>query len=66
MKPLSGSLTFVVRVSADAAGRLRGVIERVRTGERAAFEGWIAIGAVIARMVAAGRGLPRDPPEEPR
>jgi hypothetical protein len=66
MTRLPGSLTFVVRVSADAAGRLRGVVERVRTGERAAFEGWVAIGAVIERMVAAGRDPPREPPEEPR
>jgi hypothetical protein len=42
------------------------VVERVRTGERAAFEGWLAIGAVIERMVAAGRDPPREPPEEPR
>jgi hypothetical protein len=66
MTPLRGSLTFVVRVSADASGRLRGVVERVRTGERAAFRGRVALGAVIARMVAAGRAPPREPPEEPR
>ena len=51
--------------SADAAGRIRGVVERVRTG-RAAFRGRVALGAVIARMVAAGRAPPREPPKKPR
>ena len=66
MRPFLGSVTFVVRVSVDAAGRLRGVVERVRTGEKAAFKGRVAIGTVIARMVAARRAPPREPPEKPR
>jgi hypothetical protein len=63
---VQSSVTFVVRVSADAAGQPRGVVERVRTGEKAAFEGWAAIGAVIARMVAAGPAPRREEPKEPQ
>jgi hypothetical protein len=50
--PGSGvAMTFVVRLSRDDAGRLTGVVERVRTGEKARVDGVEAIGPAIARMV---------------
>lgn len=46
-------MTFVVRLSRDEAGRVTGIVERVRTGEKARFEGVAAIATVIARMAEA-------------
>jgi hypothetical protein len=43
--------TFVVRLS-RAGGRLDGVVERVRTGEKVRFHELEALGAVIAGMLA--------------
>lgn len=45
------SVTFVVRAARDPDGRLAGVIERVRTGEKCRFEDPDAIGRLIERMV---------------
>ncbi|HEV8437925.1 MAG TPA: hypothetical protein VGT40_07510 [Methylomirabilota bacterium] len=46
-------LTFIVRVSRDRDGRLRGIVERVKTGEKHRFEHSEGIGGLIERMVAA-------------
>jgi hypothetical protein len=46
-------MTFVVRLSRDAAGRVTGIVERVRTGEKERFEGLAALATVIARMAEA-------------
>jgi hypothetical protein len=43
--------TFVVRLSRAGGGRLGGVVERVRTGEKVRFDGLDALGAVIAAML---------------
>jgi hypothetical protein len=43
--------TFVVRLS-RTGGRLAGVVERVRTGEKARFDELDALGALIAGMLA--------------
>ena len=50
-------MTFIVRLSRDEAGRVTGIVERVRTGEKERFEGVAAIATVIARM-AEGRSHP--------
>jgi hypothetical protein len=42
---------FMVRIIRDAAGRLRGTVERVRTGEKERFTGADGIGGVIERML---------------
>jgi len=47
----SPQITFVVRVSTDRAGVIAGVVERVRTGEKARFQGLEDLGALIARMI---------------
>ncbi len=57
MEPGSAYATFVVRVFPDDSGQLAGIVERVRTGEKARFETAEGIGEVIARMVA-GEGPP--------
>jgi hypothetical protein len=49
--PADEFATFVVRLSRVAGGRLSGVVERVRTGEKARFNELDALGAVIARML---------------
>jgi hypothetical protein len=45
-------MTFIVRLTRDESGRLRGMVERVRTGEKAPVEGLEVIAGVIARMAA--------------
>jgi hypothetical protein len=50
--PARAALTFIVRVSRDRAGRLRGIVERARTGEKWKFEDSQAIGRLVERMMA--------------
>ena len=45
--------SFVVRVSRGPTGRLEGIVERPRTGEKAWFQGVDQIGPLIARMLEA-------------
>jgi hypothetical protein len=45
------SVTFVVRATRGPDGRLAGVVERVRTGEKHRFQDPSAIGHLIERMV---------------
>jgi hypothetical protein len=45
-------MTFVVRLSRDASGRVSGIVERVRTGEKARFDALDILAEVIGRMVA--------------
>jgi hypothetical protein len=52
--------TFIVRVFRDDTGRLAGIVERVRTGERARFRTAGGIGRVVTRMVQGAQ------PPEPR
>jgi hypothetical protein len=46
-------VTLVVRVSV-ADGELRGVVERVKTGEKERFVGTEALGGLVERMARAG------------
>ena len=60
----SETMTFIVRVSVDEAGRVTGILERVQTRQKKRFEGTEAIGPLIARMLGGPRtspGLPRSP-----
>jgi hypothetical protein len=43
--------SFVVRVSRSHTGRLEGIVERPRTGEKVWFQGADQIGSLIARML---------------
>jgi hypothetical protein len=43
-------VTFIVRLSIEA-GRVAGIVERVRTGEKERFRGADDIGRVITRMI---------------
>jgi hypothetical protein len=55
------AVTFIVRASRDAGGRLHGILERVKTGEKERFDGAEALARIIERMVATregGRGKP--------
>ncbi len=51
MDPAAASMTFVVRVRPGDRGRLSGIVERVKTGEKHRFHDTEAIGALIAEMV---------------
>ena len=61
MEPERGGLrpdTFVIHVSADAAGALMGVVHYVRTREKRRFQG-------LAELAAAIRGMGRDGAADP-
>jgi hypothetical protein len=49
-------MTFVVRLTRDEAGRITGVVERVKTGLKARVEDLDAVGRAIGEMIAP-RGL---------
>ncbi len=53
--PATPSLTvFIVRLGCDpAGGPITGIVERVRTGEKARFHDLSALAAVIGRLLAA-------------
>ena len=44
------SVTFIVRASRDPRGRLHGIVERVKTGEKERFTGVDGLGGVIEKM----------------
>jgi hypothetical protein len=44
-------MTFIVRLSRDERGRVSGIVERVRTGEKEQFHEVETLGVLIARMV---------------
>jgi hypothetical protein len=46
-------MTFVIRMSRNAEGTLRGVVERVSTGAKEAFSDVHEIGSILERL--AGR-----------
>jgi hypothetical protein len=47
----SVSVTFIVRASRDPRGRLHGIVERVKTGEKERFTGADGLGGVIEKML---------------
>ena len=46
--------TFILRLTRDAAGRVRGVLERVRTGEKVPVQGLGTLGLLVGQMLGAG------------
>jgi hypothetical protein len=52
-------VTFIVRATRDRSGRLRGVVERVKTGAKERFAGTEGLGGTIERMLGG-----EDPYEE--
>ena len=48
---MGNSVTFVVRAARGPDGRLTGIVERVRNGEKHRFQDQGAIGLLIERMV---------------
>jgi hypothetical protein len=44
-------VTFIVRATRDHGGRLRGIVERVKTGEKRRFTRAAGIGGLIERML---------------
>jgi hypothetical protein len=51
---------FIVRLDRDALGRVTGVVERVRTGEKARVDALADVGPLLTAMLA------RDEPEPAR
>ena len=52
-------VTFIVRLVCDHARRVRGTVERVRTGEKRVFTGADGIGEVIEQMLRNDNDRPR-------
>jgi len=48
---MQSSVTFIVRATRQPDGRLAGVIERVRSGEKHRFDDSAAIGRLLEQMV---------------
>jgi hypothetical protein len=44
---------FIVRTTREPGGRVRGVVERVSTGQKERFSGVRSLGRLIDRMLAA-------------
>jgi hypothetical protein len=44
--------TFILRLEVDETGRVLGVVERVRTGEKDRFQGYGMLVEIVSRMVA--------------
>jgi hypothetical protein len=57
MTPEPELAIFVVRASREGGG-LRGIVERVKTGEKVPFQDAEAIGRIIARIVDAEAATP--------
>jgi hypothetical protein len=51
--------TFIVRITREPGGRLRGTIERVRTGLKERFVGAAGIAGAIERMLQDDHLEPR-------
>jgi len=49
-------LTFIVRATRDHGGRLRGTVERVKTGAKEPFTGADDLGVLIEKMLGGARG----------
>ncbi len=45
------TMTFVVRVTCSELGKMTGVVERVKTGQKVRVEGLEAISQVIEQMI---------------
>jgi hypothetical protein len=58
--PPRALVTFIVRASRDPRGRVRGIVERARTGAKERFAGVHGIGALIERMLD-GESAARKP-----
>jgi hypothetical protein len=54
LEDLGEYTTLIVRIRQDDAGRLSGVLERVRTGEKVRFHGLETLGRAIASLLATG------------
>jgi hypothetical protein len=54
-------MTFVVRLQRGDGEEIAGVVERVKTGEKARFRGVDEIGALIARMLSDRTNDPMPP-----
>jgi hypothetical protein len=51
-------VSFIVRVVEARRGQVSGVVERVATGAKEAFQGMEAIGRVVARILQGERSFP--------
>ena len=45
--------TLIVRIRQDDAGRLSGVVERARTGEKVQFHGLETLGRAVASLLSS-------------
>ena len=60
-EPTGTAVTFIVRATRDRNGRVRGVVERVRTGAKERFSDADGLGTLIERMLDADDRGGEDP-----
>lgn len=66
MDPARGPITFILRLSPDAGGSLRGVVQRVRTRETSRFDGHERLVEILRAVVRhEGTTAPGDGREQP-
>ena len=58
-RSLGGVATFIIRLFPDEGGRVTGVLERPRTGEKRQIRSLEAVGRVLEQML--GRGVDEPP-----
>jgi hypothetical protein len=54
-------ITFIVRATRDRGGRMRGVVERVKTGAKERFAGAEGLADTIERMLGAEESCEESP-----
>lgn len=52
---------FILRVDRDDLGRVTGIIERVRSGEKARVDGLEHVATILAAMLARDDAMRRSP-----
>jgi len=50
-EPVIRTITFIVRMTANEAGHVAGIVEHVRSGRKERFDGVQAISGVIATLI---------------
>jgi len=55
MSTVQTAITFIVRLTRDSAGTVKGVIERASTGDKRPVDGCEAVGPALAEMLKADR-----------
>jgi hypothetical protein len=65
MEPARGPITFILRLSPDASGSLRGVVQRVLTRQTSRFEGDERLVEILREVVCQEGQIAAEEGREP-